>query len=149
MEYGTTAFDRLVLEEGQKSMVQALVAQHFRDKESKTGQTAAQVDIIKGKGNYITLKLCEFSAACSCQVDIDPRERFDLTSTWCPGCRKDINSRLVYTSSPASGCISLSMYILTVVSKQRVLPSCSVNRCSRSHVVSRTWLLRLLFSRKR
>lgn len=59
MGYGTTAFDRLVLEEGQKSMVQALVAQHFRDKESKTGHTAAQVDIIKGKGNYITPKLCE------------------------------------------------------------------------------------------
>jgi len=30
-------------------MIQALVAQHFRDKESKTGQ-AAQVDIVKGKG---------------------------------------------------------------------------------------------------
>jgi hypothetical protein len=34
-------------------MIQALIAQHFRDKESKTGQ-AAQVDIVKGKGNSET-----------------------------------------------------------------------------------------------
>jgi len=44
-----TAFDRLVLEEGQKPMIQALIAQHFRDKEAKTGHTQ-QVDIVKGKG---------------------------------------------------------------------------------------------------
>jgi len=50
-----TAFSRLVLEEGQKPMIQALVAQHFRDKESKTGQ-AEQVDIVKGKGNSKNLE---------------------------------------------------------------------------------------------
>lgn len=143
MKYGPTAFDRLVLEEGQKSMVQALVAQHFRDKESKTGQTAAQVDIVKGKGSYITPKLWELSAACWCSADIDLREGFDLTSTWRPRCGKDINSRLVYTSSTASGSTSPGIHILTVVSKQKVLPSCSGSRCSRSHVVSRTWILPL------
>jgi hypothetical protein len=35
-------------------MIQALIAQHFRDKESKTGNTE-QVDIVKGKGNSETL----------------------------------------------------------------------------------------------
>ena len=35
-------------------MIQALIAQHFRDKESNTGQTE-QVDIVKGKGNSETL----------------------------------------------------------------------------------------------
>ncbi|KAK8112601.1 hypothetical protein PG984_013127 [Apiospora sp. TS-2023a] len=44
-----TAFDNLVLEEKQKPMIQALVAQHFRDKVHKAGQ-ASQVDIVKGKG---------------------------------------------------------------------------------------------------
>ncbi|KAL5325535.1 hypothetical protein ACEPPN_006662 [Leptodophora sp. 'Broadleaf-Isolate-01'] len=51
-----TAFGRLVLEDGQKPMIQALIAQHFRDKESKTGQTE-QVDIVKGKGKGLILLL--------------------------------------------------------------------------------------------
>jgi hypothetical protein len=34
-------------------MIQALIAQHFRDKKSKIRQ-AAQVDIVKGKGNSLT-----------------------------------------------------------------------------------------------
>lgn len=45
-----TAFDRLVLEEGHRPMIVSLVAQHFRDKESTTGQRQ-HVDIVKGKGN--------------------------------------------------------------------------------------------------
>lgn len=44
-----TAFDNLVLKENQKPMIQALVSQHFRDKEHKAGQ-AVQMDIVKGKG---------------------------------------------------------------------------------------------------
>lgn len=48
----TTAFDRLVLEEGHRPMIVSLVAQHFRDKESTTGQRQ-HVDIVKGKGNRI------------------------------------------------------------------------------------------------
>ncbi|KUI55602.1 ATPase family AAA domain-containing protein 3B [Cytospora mali] len=51
-----TTFDHLVLEEGQKPMIQALVAQHFRDKESRTGQ-AEPVDIVKGKGKGLILLL--------------------------------------------------------------------------------------------
>ncbi|KAG4442564.1 hypothetical protein IFR05_001976 [Cadophora sp. M221] len=51
-----SAFGRLVLEDGQKPMIQALIAQHFRDKESKTGQTE-QVDIVKGKGKGLILLL--------------------------------------------------------------------------------------------
>lgn len=47
-----TAFDRLVLEEGHRPMIVSLVAQHFRDKESITGQRE-HVDIVKGKGNWI------------------------------------------------------------------------------------------------
>lgn len=44
-----TAFDRLVLEKGHRPMIESLVAQHFRDKASATGQRE-QVDIVKGKG---------------------------------------------------------------------------------------------------
>jgi hypothetical protein len=44
-----TAFDRLVLEEGHKPMIISLIAQHFRDKESKTSHQE-QFDIVKGKG---------------------------------------------------------------------------------------------------
>lgn len=44
-----TAFDRLVLEDGQKPMIQALVSQHFRDKQLQTSHTE-QVDVVKGKG---------------------------------------------------------------------------------------------------
>ncbi|KAK8062250.1 hypothetical protein PG997_014347 [Apiospora hydei] len=51
-----TAFDNLVLEEEQKPMIQALVAQHFRDKVYKAGQTS-QTDIVKGKGKGLILLL--------------------------------------------------------------------------------------------
>lgn len=44
-----TAFDRLVLEDGHKSMIESLISQHFRDKESKGGPQD-QVDVVKGKG---------------------------------------------------------------------------------------------------
>lgn len=44
-----TAFDRLVLEDGHKSMIESLISQHFRDKESKDGPHD-QVDVVKGKG---------------------------------------------------------------------------------------------------
>jgi hypothetical protein len=43
-----TAFDRLVLEEGHKPMILSLIAQHFRDKKAKAGQTD-QFDTIKAK----------------------------------------------------------------------------------------------------
>jgi hypothetical protein len=44
-----TAFDQLVLPDGHKEMVLALIAQHFRDKESATADKE-QVDIVRGKG---------------------------------------------------------------------------------------------------
>ncbi|KAK7740449.1 hypothetical protein SLS53_005290 [Cytospora paraplurivora] len=50
-----TAFDRLVLEDGQKPLIQSLVAQHFRDKQSQT----EQVDIVKGK---VFLRVLEYYA---------------------------------------------------------------------------------------
>ncbi|ROV97467.1 hypothetical protein VPNG_08687 [Cytospora leucostoma] len=50
-----TAFDRLVLEHGQKPLIQSLVAQHFRDKQSQT----EQVDIVKGK---VFLRVLEYYA---------------------------------------------------------------------------------------
>lgn len=46
---GKTAFDRLVLEEGHKDMIESLISQHFRDKESRGGPHE-QVDVVKGKG---------------------------------------------------------------------------------------------------
>jgi hypothetical protein len=45
----TTAFDQLVLPPGHKDMVLSLIAQHFRDKESKEKQ---QFDIVAGKGRF-------------------------------------------------------------------------------------------------
>ncbi|KAK3344240.1 hypothetical protein B0T25DRAFT_321666 [Lasiosphaeria hispida] len=49
-----TAFGQLVLPLGHKKMVKSLVAQHFRDKESKEGQ---QVDIVSGKGKGLIILL--------------------------------------------------------------------------------------------
>lgn len=46
-----TAFDRLVIEKEHRSMIVSLVAQHFRDKKSSSGQQQ-QFDIVKGKGNF-------------------------------------------------------------------------------------------------
>jgi hypothetical protein len=44
-----TAFGQLVLPAGHKKMIKSLVAQHFRDKESKEGK---QVDLVSGKGKF-------------------------------------------------------------------------------------------------
>ncbi|KLU90054.1 hypothetical protein MAPG_09019 [Magnaporthiopsis poae ATCC 64411] len=49
-----TAFGQLVLPRGHKKMVKSLVAQHFRDRESKEGQ---QVDIVSGKGKGLIILL--------------------------------------------------------------------------------------------
>ncbi|KAK4197400.1 hypothetical protein QBC40DRAFT_285657 [Triangularia verruculosa] len=49
-----TAFDELVLPKGHKEMVLSLIAQHFRDKESKETQ---QVDIVAGKGKGLIILL--------------------------------------------------------------------------------------------
>lgn len=49
-----TAFGQLVLPPGHKKMVKSLVAQHFRDKESKEEQ---QVDIVSGKGKGLIILL--------------------------------------------------------------------------------------------
>ncbi|KAK4169596.1 hypothetical protein QBC43DRAFT_354874 [Cladorrhinum sp. PSN259] len=49
-----TAFGQLVLPAGHKKMVKSLVAQHFRDKESKEGQ---QVDLVSGKGKGLIILL--------------------------------------------------------------------------------------------
>lgn len=43
------AFDRLVLEKGHHSMIVSLIAQHFRDKKSTSGQRE-EFDLVKGKG---------------------------------------------------------------------------------------------------
>ncbi|KAK3938947.1 hypothetical protein QBC46DRAFT_438741 [Diplogelasinospora grovesii] len=51
-----TAFDRLVLEEWHRPMIQSLIAQHFRDKKSTLGRTG-QFDIVKGKGKGLILLL--------------------------------------------------------------------------------------------
>ncbi|RYP33774.1 hypothetical protein DL767_004641 [Monosporascus sp. MG133] len=49
-----TSFERLVLPPGHKDMVVSLVAQHFRDKESKETH---QVDIVRGKGKGLIILL--------------------------------------------------------------------------------------------
>ncbi|EMD70221.1 hypothetical protein COCSADRAFT_177807 [Bipolaris sorokiniana ND90Pr] len=49
-------FNRLVLEKGHRSMVVSLIAQHFRDKKSITGQRE-EFDLVKGKGKGLILLL--------------------------------------------------------------------------------------------
>lgn len=49
MEKSSNAFDRLVLPDGHKDMIKSLIAQHYRDKESK-GAQSEQFDIVRGKG---------------------------------------------------------------------------------------------------
>ncbi|KAK4206300.1 hypothetical protein QBC37DRAFT_381233 [Rhypophila decipiens] len=51
-----TPFDRLVLEKGHRPMIESLVAQHFRDKESSRGPHE-QVDIVKGEGKGLIILL--------------------------------------------------------------------------------------------
>ncbi|ORY62059.1 uncharacterized protein BCR38DRAFT_466837 [Pseudomassariella vexata] len=51
-----TAFHNLVLEDGHKPMIVSLIAQHFRDKRSKSGDKE-QVDIVKGKGKGLIFLL--------------------------------------------------------------------------------------------
>ncbi|KAF4462569.1 hypothetical protein FALBO_10623 [Fusarium albosuccineum] len=51
-----TPFDHLVLEKGHKPIILSLIAQHFRDKKSTTGQTES-FDIVKGKGKGLILLL--------------------------------------------------------------------------------------------
>ncbi|KAK4464310.1 hypothetical protein QBC42DRAFT_344734 [Cladorrhinum samala] len=51
-----TAFDRLVLEKGHRPIIESLVSQHFRNRESSAGQRG-QVDIIRGKGKGLILLL--------------------------------------------------------------------------------------------
>ncbi|KAK3983791.1 hypothetical protein QBC44DRAFT_386245 [Cladorrhinum sp. PSN332] len=51
-----TAFDRLVLEKGHRPMIESLVSQHFRNRESATGQRE-QADIVKGKGKGLIILL--------------------------------------------------------------------------------------------
>ena len=46
------AFDRLVLPDEHKRLIQSLVAQHFRDKENWTAKDE-QLDIVRGKGEYL------------------------------------------------------------------------------------------------
>lgn len=50
------AFNRLVLEKGHHSMIVSLIAQHFRDKKSTTGQRE-EFDLVKGKGKGLILLL--------------------------------------------------------------------------------------------
>ncbi|KAL2799443.1 hypothetical protein BJX66DRAFT_352309 [Aspergillus keveii] len=51
-----TTFSRLVLNEKHKHMIVSLIAQHFRDKKSISGQRE-QVDIVRGKGKGLILLL--------------------------------------------------------------------------------------------
>ncbi|KAK0716568.1 hypothetical protein B0T21DRAFT_63836 [Apiosordaria backusii] len=50
------AFDQLVLPDGHKDMVLSLIAQHYRDKASQTGERE-QIDIVRGKGKGLVLLL--------------------------------------------------------------------------------------------
>ncbi|RDA82879.1 hypothetical protein CP532_0395 [Ophiocordyceps camponoti-leonardi (nom. inval.)] len=55
-ETDRNAFDRLVLPDGYKDVVQALVTQHFRDKEA-SNKSDLQSDMIRGKGKGVIMLL--------------------------------------------------------------------------------------------
>lgn len=70
-----TAFDRLVIEKEHRSMIVSLVAQHFRDKKSSSGQQQ-QFDIVKGKG------ILQMNAYDRQQSDIFYRKGINFASSW-------------------------------------------------------------------
>jgi len=74
-----TAFDRLVLEKGHRPMIVSLIAQHFRDKKSTTGQRE-EFDIVKGKGNRVT--------SLQVQTDVDAGKGLILLLHGAPGVGK-------------------------------------------------------------
>ncbi|CEN59820.1 hypothetical protein ASPCAL02261 [Aspergillus calidoustus] len=80
-----TTFSRLVLNEKHKHMIVSLIAQHFRDKKSISGQRE-QVDIVRGKGK-------KHSNRRDHDADRNHRQVFDPATTWCPRCGKDIHCR--------------------------------------------------------
>jgi hypothetical protein len=82
-----TTFSRLVLNEKHKHMIVSLIAQHFRDKKSISGQRE-QVDIVRGKGK-------KHSNRRDHDADRNHRQGFDPATTWCPRCGKDIHCRFV------------------------------------------------------
>ncbi|KAK8063334.1 hypothetical protein PG996_007986 [Apiospora saccharicola] len=101
-----TAFDNLVLEKKQKPMIQALVAQHLRDKEHRAGQTV-QMDIVKGKGKGLILLL-----------------------HGAPGVGK------TSTAGETLSRQFLSDVVQFANTNQRGLQNCSIDLCSKSLVVS-------------
>lgn len=70
-------------------MIQALVAQHFRDKEHKAGQ-ASQMDIIKGKGRMVHTNLALRSILLTLRAY---RQGIDFALTRCAGSWEDQHSR--------------------------------------------------------
>lgn len=72
-----TAFDRLVIEKEHRSMIVSLVAQHFRDKKSSSGQQQ-QFDIVKGKGIF------EENSYEKQQIDTFYRKGINFASSRCP-----------------------------------------------------------------
>jgi hypothetical protein len=82
-----TTFSRLVLNEKHKHMIVSLIAQHFRDKKSISGQRE-QVDIVRGKGKKHLIKEDD-------DADSSHRQGPDPATAWCPRCGKDIHCRFV------------------------------------------------------
>jgi hypothetical protein len=81
-----TPFDKLVLPPGHKQMIQSLIAQHFRDKESGKGRNE-QVDFVRGKGTY------EVSVASVTSSKHPLRQGFDPSSPWSSRCWENKHSR--------------------------------------------------------
>ncbi|KAH5240557.1 hypothetical protein HBI71_216040 [Parastagonospora nodorum] len=53
-DFTLSAFDRLALPDGHRDMVESLVTQHFRDRQSSSNE---QTDLVKGKGKGLILLL--------------------------------------------------------------------------------------------
>ncbi|KGO50161.1 hypothetical protein PEX2_056390 [Penicillium expansum] len=108
-----TPFDKLVLPPGHKQMVQSLIAQHFRDKESG-GSRNEQVDFARGKGKGLIMLLhgapgVGKTSTAECIADLFQKPLFQITCGDLGSSAKEVEEALETNFSLANrwGCILL------------------------------------------
>ncbi|KAK4863480.1 hypothetical protein LT330_002258 [Penicillium expansum] len=108
-----TPFDKLVLPPGHKQMVQSLIAQHFRDKESG-GSRNEQVDFVRGKGKGLIMLLhgapgVGKTSTAECIADLFQKPLFQITCGDLGSTAKEVEEALETNFSLANrwGCILL------------------------------------------
>lgn len=136
-----SAFDRLILPEGHKDMVQSLVTQHFREKRVKeknaeTKEPDAKTDLIRGKGE-LTLLVETFSLIAKRLIISMAGQGLIILLHGAPGVGKTTTAGEsgLHTEFPIASYVS----DILVISKQRVLQRLSRSHFFKSHLVSISW----------